>query len=199
MKGPSQKKGSDCKLNDSQIVALFFDRDQRAIEETAAKYGNYCYSIVRNILQNREDAEEAVSDTYLALWDAIPPHKPMILRTFLGKIARRTALKQWEKSRTQKRGGGEVALALEELSEYLTDGYTPETAIEMAELTQILNGFLQNLPKEERQVFVCRYWYLDPIADIAQRFSFTQSKVKSMLARTRMKLRATLTKEGITL
>ena len=186
-------------MNDSQIVALFFDRDQRAIEETAAKYGNYCYSIIRNILQNREDAEEAVSDTYLALWDAIPPHKPMILRTFLGKIARRTALKHWEKSRTQKRGGGEVALALEELSEYLSDGNTPETAIEMAELTQILNGFLQNLPKEERQVFVCRYWYLDSIADIAKRFDYTQSKVKSMLARTRMKLRNTLNKEGITL
>ena len=186
-------------MNDSQIVALFFDRDQRAIEETAARYGNYCYSIVHNILNNREDAEEAVSDTYLALWASIPPHKPTVLRTFLGKIARRTALKQWEKMRTQKRGGGEVALALEELSEYLSDGNTPETAIQAAELTQILNAFLRNLPKEERQVFVCRYWYLDSIADIAARFGFSQSKVKSMLARTRMKLRAALTKEGIAL
>lgn len=186
-------------MNDSQIVALFFDRDQRAIEETAARYGNYCYSIVHNILNNREDAEEAVSDTYLALWDAIPPHKPTVLRTFLGKIARRTALKQWEKMRTQKRGCGEVALALEELSEYLSDGTTPETAIQAAELTQILNAFLRNLPKEERQVFVCRYWYLDSIADIAARFGFSQSKIKSMLARTRIKLRAALTKEGIAL
>lgn len=186
-------------MNDSQIVALFFDRDQRAIEETAAKYGNYCYSIVRNILNNREDAEEAVSDTYLALWASIPPHKPTVLRTFLGKIARRTALKQWEKMRTQKRGSGEVALALEELSEYLSDGTTPETAIQAAELTQILNAFLRNLPKEERQVFVCRYWYLDSIADIAARFGFSQSKIKSMLARTRIKLRAALTKEGIAL
>ena len=186
-------------MNDSQIVALFFDRDQRAIEETAAKYGNYCYSIIHNILNNQEDADEAVSDTYLALWNAIPPHKPMVLRTFLGKIARRTALKQWEKLRIQKRGGGEVVLALEELSEYLSDGSTPETAIQTAELTQILNAFLRNLPKEERQVFVCRYWYLDSIADISKRFGFSQSKVKSMLARTRMKLRATLTKEGIAL
>lgn len=186
-------------MNDSQIVALFFDRDQRAIEETAAKYGKYCYSIVHNILQNKEDAEEAVSDTYLALWATIPPHRPVVLRTFLGKIARRTALKQWEKGRTQKRGGGEVALALEELSEYLSDGYTPETAIETAELTQLLNEFLRKLPKEERQVFVCRYWYLDSVADIAERFGFSQSKVKSMLARTRMKLRSTLSKEGITL
>ena len=90
-------------MNDSQIVALFFDRDQRAIDETAAKYGNYCYSIVYNILKSKEDAEEAVSDTYLALWATIPPHKPVVLRTFLGKIARRTALKKWEKNRTQKR------------------------------------------------------------------------------------------------
>ena len=173
-------------MNDSQIVALFFDRDQRAIEETAARYGNYCYSIVHNILNNREDAEEAVSDTYLALWASIPPHKPTVLRTFLGKIARRTALKQWEKMRTQKRGGGEVALALEELSEYLSDGTTPETAIQAAELTQILNAFLRYLPKEERQGFVCRYWYLDSLADIAARFGFSQSKIKSMLARTRI-------------
>ena len=186
-------------MNDSQIVALFFDRDQQAIKETAAKYGNYCYSIVHSILKNRDDAEEAVSATYLALWASIPPPKPTQLRTFLGKIARRTALKQWEKNCTQKRGGGEVALALEELSEYLSGGTTPETAIANAELTQILNGFLGNLPKTERQVFVCRYWYLDSIPEIAKRFGFSQSKVKSMLARTRMKLRAALTKEGIAL
>ena len=186
-------------MNDSQIVALFFDRDQRAIEETAAKYGNYCYCIAHNILQTKEDAEEAVSDTYLALWATIPPHKPVVLRTFLGKIARRTALKRWERLRTQKRGGGEVALALEELSEYLSDGTTPETAMETAELTQMINVFLRKLPKEERQVFVCRYWYLDPIADIAQRFGYTQSKVKSMLARTRKKLQFALRKEGYVL
>ena len=186
-------------MNDSQIVALYFDRDQRAIEETAAKYGNYCYCIANNILNNREDAEEAVSDTYLGAWNAIPPHRPAMLSTFLGKITRRIALNRWSKSRTRKRGSGEVVLALEELSEYLSDGNMPENAIENAELTQILNRFLRKLPKEERQVFLCRYWYLDPIADISNRFGFSQSKVKSMLARTRLKLRATLTKEGIAL
>ena len=186
-------------MNDSQIVALFFDRDQRAIRETAAKYGKYCHAIVRNILPNPEDAEEAVSDTYLALWAAIPPHRPAVLSTFLGKIARRTALKHWEKGRARKRGGGEVELALEELSEYLSGGTTPEAALEKAELTRILNGFLEHLPREERKVFVCRYWYLDSIGDIAAQFGFSQSKVKSMLARTRMKLRHTLDKEGISL
>lgn len=186
-------------MNDSQIVALFLDRDQRAIEETAEKYGKYCYAIAYNILQNREDAQEAVSDTYLGAWATIPPHKPVKLNTFLGKIARRTALKRWEKNCAQKRGGGEVELALEELSEYVSGGQMPESAIESQELTRILNEFLEKLPKEERQVFVCRYWYLDPIADIAKRFGFSQSKIKSMLARTRMKLRSTLSKEGITL
>ena len=186
-------------MNDSQIVALFLDRDQRAIEETAEKYGKYCYAIAYNILQNHEDAQEAVSDTYLGAWATIPPHKPVKLNTFLGKIARRTALKRWEKNCAQKRGGGEVELALEELSEYVSGGQMPESAIESQELTRILNAFLEKLPKEERQVFVCRYWYLDPIADIAKRFAFSQSKVKSMLARTRMKLRSTLSKEGITL
>ena len=186
-------------MNDSQIVALFLDRDQRAIEETAEKYGKYCYAIAYNILQNHEDAQEAVSDTYLGAWATIPPHKPVKLNTFLGKIARRTALKRWEKNCAQKRGGGEVELALEELSEYVSGGQMPESAIESQELTRILNEFLEKLPKEERQVFVCRYWYLDPIADIAKRFGLSQSKIKSMLARTRMKLRSTLSKEGITL
>ena len=107
-------------------------------------------------------------------------------------------MKRWEKNRTQKRGSGELALALEELSEFLSDGKTPETAMENAELTRLLNEFLRTLPQEERQVFVCRYWYLDPIADIAKRFGFSQSKVKSMLARTRKKLYTTLQREGIT-
>ena len=186
-------------MNDSQIVALFLNRDQRAIEETAAKYGKYCYAIAYNILQNHEDAQEAVSDTYLGAWATIPPHKPVKLNTFLGKIARRTALKRWEKDRAEKRGGGEVELALEELSEYISDGITPENHLEKQELTRIMNDFLRKLPQTERQVFVCRYWYLDPIADIATRFSFSQSKVKSMLARTRMKLRSALRKEGVTL
>ena len=186
-------------MTDSQIVALYWERDQRAIEETAGKYGKYCHSIVSNILPNREDAEEAVLDTYLALWRSIPPHKPAMLSTFLGKIARRTALKQWEKSRARKRGGGEVELALEELAQYLPGGTAPEAAMENAELTRILNRFLRQLPQDARKVFICRYWYLDSVGDICRRFGYSQSKVKSMLARTRGKLRSVLIKEGFTL
>lgn len=185
-------------MEDSQIVALYFQRSEQAINETAKKYGSYCYSIAYNILQNRQDAEEAVSDTYLGAWATIPPHKPVQLATFLGKIARRTAIKRYQHSRTQKRGGGEVALALEELSECLSDGKSPESAMENAELTKLLNEFLRKLPQTERQVFLGRYWYFDPIDTIAKRFGFTQSKVKSMLARTRKKLYTTLQREGIT-
>ena len=185
-------------MEDSEIVALYFQRDERAIDETARKYGKYCFSIAHNILGSREDAEEAVSDTYLGAWATIPPHKPVVLSTFLGKIARRTAIKRWQMNRTQKRGGGELPLALEEQSEFLSGGQNPEETIENAELAKLLNEFLHTLPKTERAVFVCRYWYLDPIGDIAKRFGFSQSKVKSMLARTRKKLHIMLQKEGIT-
>lgn len=186
-------------MEDSQIVALYLRRDENAIRETAGKYGSYCFSIASNILKNREDAQETVNDTYLAAWATIPPHKPVALAGFLGKITRRTALKRWEKNHAQKRGGGEPALALEELSEFLSGGESPEAAVENAELTRLLNGFLGRLPKQERTVFVCRYWYLDPVDRIAERFGFSRSKVKSMLSRTRQKLKAYLQEEGIAL
>ena len=186
-------------MEDSQIVALFLQRKERAIEETAAKYGKYCYSIAYHILENQEDAEEAVSDTYIGLWNAIPPHQPLVLSTFAGKITRQIALKQWKRNRAQKRGGGEVTLALEELSECIPAGGTVERNMEAAALRQSLNRFVQALPPAEKKVFVCRYWYLDSIDEIGQRFGFSQSKVKSMLSRTRKKLLTHLKKEGIDL
>ena len=186
-------------MEDSQIVALYLERSERAIDETAAKYGNYCFSIAKNILGNSEDAEEAVNDTYIGAWNAIPPHRPAILSSFLGKLTRRIAIKRWRKSQAQKRGGGETTLALEELAGCIPAADSPEREMETAELSQVLNRFVQELPQPERNVFLCRYWYLDPIRDIAQRFGFSQSKVKSMLARTRKKLQTHLQKEGIEL
>jgi len=191
---PSRKEVTS--LEDSQIIALYFQRNEQAIAETASKYGRYCFCITMNVLGNREDAEEAVSDTYLAVWSTIPPHKPIVFSTFLGKIARYTAIKRWQKNTAQKRSCG-LTVALEELAECISDRGNAETALENAQLTRILNDFLRKLPKQERMVFVCRYWYVDSIEEIAGRFGFTQSKVKSMLARTRKKLKATLQKEGI--
>lgn len=186
-------------MEDKQIVELYLLRNEQAIDKTAEKYGKYCFSIANNILNNYEDAEETVSDTYVGAWNAIPPHRPANLSTFLGKITRRLAIKRWRANHTLKRGGGEMPLVLEELAGCIPSGGDPEQDVENAELGRMLNRFVHGLPKTERNVFVCRYWYLDSIEDIAKRYSFSQSKVKSMLSRTRKKLRTYLEKEGIVL
>ena len=183
-------------MDDKQIVDLYFARKEQAIRETAKKYGKYCFAIARNILQNSSDAEETVNDTYMGAWNSIPPHRPAMLSTYLGKITRRLALKRWTANRTQKRGGSEIALALEELAGCIPSDFDVESRINEDELTQILNDFVRNLPNPESHIFLCRYWYLDSIEAIARRFDFSQSKVKSMLSRTRKKLYAHLQKEG---
>lgn len=186
-------------MEDKQIVALYLQRNEQALAETAAKYGKYCFSIANNILENAADTEETVNDAYLGVWAAIPPHRPVMLSTFVGKITRRLAIKRWQMNRAQKRGGGEMELALEELSDCIPSRNTVETAVEAAELSKALNRFVLALPRTERNGFVCRYWYLDSIDAIAQRYNFTQSKVKSMLSRTRKKLYTHLQKEEIDL
>lgn len=184
-------------MEDEKIIALYWDRSEAAISETDKKYGNYCFSIARNILTNKEDAEECVSDTYMAAWDAIPPQRPSLLATFLGKITRNLSIDRWRTQNRQKRGGGEVALALEELQDCIADPRTTESVLEGKRLAAVFNAFLDSLPETERRVFLCRYWYLDPIADIARCYGFSVSKVTSMLHRTRKKLRITLEKEEL--
>ncbi len=183
-------------MEDSAIVQLYFDRSENAILETDKKYGPYCYTIAHNILANKEDAEESVSDTYLAAWNAMPPRRPSILSTFLGKITRRLSIDRWRIRTAYKRGGGELPLALDELSECVSGGETPEQTLMRRQLALRFNQFLQGLPETERSVFLCRYWYVDSIAQIAAQFGFTESKVTSMLHRTRAKLRTMLQKEG---
>lgn len=184
-------------MEDEKIIELFWNRSESAISETAQKYGNYCYSIAYNILTNSEDAEESVSDTYMAAWKAMPPRRPSILATFLGKITRHLSIDRWRSRNRYKRGGGEIVLALEELEDCIADSQTVETVLERKQLAVVFNRFLDSLPETERRVFLCRYWYLDPIADIAGYYGFSVSKVTSMLHRTRKKLRTTLEKEGL--
>lgn len=184
-------------MEDSRIIDLYFQRSEEAISQTAAKYGNYCFSIARNIVSSQEDASEAVNDTYLACWNAIPPHRPNSLTAFLGKITRRISINRCLAARTAKRGGGETELALEELSGCIPSHMDVEKEMEAVELAGILNRFVRELPDTERRVFVCRYWYVTPVKEIAQQFGFSTSKVKSMLLRTRNKLKKVLQKEGI--
>lgn len=184
-------------MEDNRIVDLYWARNESAITETASKYGKYCYAIAYNILCDQEDADESVNDTYLGAWNAMPPHRPSILRSFLGKITRRVSLKKWRDNHRDKRGGGEVSLALDELSECVPSNVMVEDEIMAAELSKALNRFIANLPATERQVFLCRYWYLDTIAQISADFGFSTSQVKSMLHRTRAKLFSHLKKEGV--
>lgn len=183
-------------MEDSRIVDLYWSRSENAISETMAKYGKYCYSIAFNILANEEDAKESVNDTYMNAWNSMPPHRPSVLSTFLGKITRRLSIDKWRAKNADKRGGGEVALVLDELSDCIPAHNNVELEVEAAELAKIINSFLKTLSLIEKRVFISRYWYLDPIPSICQQFGFTDSKIKSMLYRTRKKLLIYLKKEG---
>ena len=183
-------------MEDERIVDLYWARDERAVTETEHKYGGYCRAIARNILTDEEDTRECVNDTWLGAWNAMPEDRPARLGAYLAAITRRVALNRWKAARTQNRGGGETPLVLEELSECVPGGESAEAALEAKELGRAVAAFVRALPDTERRVFLCRYWYLDSIADIAGTFGFSQSKIKSMLARTRKKLLTYLRKEG---
>ena len=184
-------------MEDSRIVELYWNRDEAAIDETERKYGTYCFSIANRILQNPADAQECVNDAWLGAWNAIPPHRPEVLSAFLGKITRRLSLKKYRDRSAEKRGGGSVEASLDELEECLPSGQSADDALAAAELTAILNAFLERLPIAERRVFLRRYWYFDPIREIAARYGYGESKVKMMLKRTRDALRAQLEMEDI--
>lgn len=184
-------------MDDSQIVDLYFARNEQAIQETDSKYGGYCYSIAYNVLANQQDAEESVSDTYMTAWNSIPPKRPSLLGAFLGKITRHISIDRWRKINAYKRTGDEIQIALEELDEVAGHSETPEAVVSLAEITESINRFLTTLSQTERRVFLCRYWYLDSINDIAAKTGFSASKVASMLHRVRGKLRKQLLMEGL--
>ncbi len=181
-------------MEDHEIVKLYEARMESAVQITAQRYGAYCHAIAYGILRNDEDAEECVSDTYLRAWDAIPPHRPENLRTFLGKITRRLALNRLEKQSAQKRGGGQVPLALEELAECL-----PDTAVSLTEeviLRDTLRRFAASLPRQTRVVFLRRYWYLQSVGEIAAALGMSENHVNVTLHRARGRLRDMLEKDG---
>lgn len=184
-------------MEDQSIIDLYFVRSEQAISETAVKYGGYCYSIAHNILANREDSEECVSDTWLTAWKSIPPRRPTALAVFLGKITRNGAISRWRKRTAERRGGGEITLALEELRECVADPDSVEERFSRKETVLAFNRLLGSLNETECNVFLRRYWCVDTVADIAQSFGFSEAKVKSMLHRTRQKLRRQLEKEGL--
>lgn len=184
-------------MTDAELIALYFSRSELAIRATDAQYGKYCYQISHNILQNREDAEECVNDTYLKVWNQIPPARPKIFSAYLGRITRNLSIDMWRRNTTLKRGKGRMTLAVDELTYCIPGKDDPETFCMNRELGEILNRFVGSLSQAERRVFVCRYWYLDSIHDIAAYSGFSPSKVKNMLFRIRKRLKDYLEKEGV--
>ena len=184
-------------MEDSRIVELYWDRDETAISESSAKYGGYCYQIAFRILALREDAEECVGDTWLRAWEAMPPSRPGRLDTFLGKITRNLSLDRWRYNRAAKRGGPQVETALEELGECLPAPGRPEDRLEERETAALISRFLREQPQLDRVLFLRRYWYLDSVAALAERFSMNENTVKSRLHRTRLRLKEVLLREGV--
>ncbi len=184
-------------MEDREIIELFWARDERAVEAASEKYGRYCRAIAGNILGDEQDAAECVNDAWLRAWNSIPPHRPENLKAFLGRLTRCASLNRWRDEHSLKRGGGQAALAYEELSECIPASGQIDEALREKELVRALDRFLSDLPKTERRLFVRRYWYFDSVAELAKSFGFSQSKVKTTLWRLRKKLLEALKKEGV--
>ncbi len=183
-------------MEDSAIVALYWARDQRAITESSDKYGAYCASIARNILESPEDADECVSDTWYRAWNAIPPQRPALLSAFLGRITRNLAFDRWRRQNSAKRGGGETALVLEELGDCISGTDDVQQQLDARALADDINAFLGSLPPEKRRLFLRRYWYADSLAVLAKRIGKTENHVAVSLHRIRKQLRDYLLERG---
>ena len=186
-------------MEDEAIIALYWQRSEEAIIQTDRKYGRYCRSIAFNILENDDDTDECLNDTYLKAWNIIPPKRPTFLSALLAKITRNLALDRQKFSRAEKRGGGQVPLVLEELADCVPGGNDVEEMLENKEITALLNRFLSSLPQRAREVFMLRYWYLCPVRQIAESLGLGESNVKMLLLRTRRQLKVLLEKEGVCL
>ena len=168
-----------------------------AIAETSKKYGAYCHSISFNILNNHEDAEECVNDTYLNVWNAIPPTKPQRFMVFIGRITRNISLNLFKKKNTQKRGGGEIARAIHELEECIAGNSRAEESVEYELITNCINNYLTKQNSLNADIFIRRYWYMDKVSTISERFSLNENTVTSILFRMRKELKSELEKEGV--
>lgn len=186
-------------MDDRSIVELFLQRSEEAILQTDNKYGRYCHRIAYNILGNDEDSEECVNDALMRVWGSIPPNEPTSLSSFIGKITRNLALDKLRHKNSEKRGNGEVPLVLDELAECISGSNELERREDSAEITAALNKFLEELNSVERGAFMRRYWMMEPIADIAERYDISVSKTTTMLFRIRGKLKKHFMKEGIPL
>ncbi len=182
-------------MQDFEIVDLYWARSENAISETDNKYGRYCRKIAMNVVGNDEDSEECINDTYLSAWNTMPEERPDLLAPYLATIVRNHALTLYRKLHSKKRGAGQTALALDELND-VADSSSTEDVVDMSLLSGHINKFLADLKTNERIVFVRRYFYVDPLSEIAAAMGMSEPGVKSLLFRLRGKLKACLAEEG---
>ena len=183
-------------MDDRLIVQLYWDRNESAISESSKKYGAYCASIARNILQNASDAEECVNDTWLHAWNSMPPQKPSVLSAFLGRITRNLSFDLFRRLHREKRGGGNIDIVLDELAECVSGNDDTDRLWEEKELRSEIDRFLSLLPEDKRYMFILRYWYSDSVSDIAKRFQTSANNVSVTLSRVRQKLKTQLIERG---
>ncbi len=183
------------KMHDHEIVDLYWARSEDAITQTNVKYGGYCRKIAMNIVDDTEDTEECINDTYLSAWNTMPQERPDMLAPYLATIIRNHALTVYRKKHSKKRGAGQTALALDELFD-IADSSSTEDMVDMSLLSSHINSFLSGLDPTDRIVFIRRYFYVDPLSEIAVHVSMSESAVKSLLFRLRQKLKKILIQEG---
>ncbi len=186
-------------MEDEKIVELYWERDEGAIRATQDKYERYLTKVARNILSDPEDSQESVNDTYLAAWRSMPPNRPAVLSTYLGKLTRRISIDLFRRRSRIKRQSSEYALSLEELGEQVSPMGDPEESLELKRLGKAISDYLRTLPADARNLFVGRYYFMDPVKEAARYCGMTESKAKSLLLRTRCGLREHLRKEGFEL
>lgn len=186
-------------MEDSQIVQLFWDRNETALSATERKHGNRCRKLAENILSSRQDAEDCVNDSYLKLWELIPPNRPRALGTYLCRLVRNTAIDMLKSRLADKRGGGKTALVFDELEEIIPDKSSVEDTYESKELLARIEDFLKLEPSRVRRIFILRYWYGCGVSEIAKRYGARKNTVSVILNRTRNKLKEYLEKEGYTI
>lgn len=183
-------------MEDEAIVSLYWQRNESAIRETERKYDRYLTKIAMNILADREDSRESVNDTYLAAWNSMPPHRPGVLSTYLGKITRRISIDRFRYRTREKRRQSEYEISLSELGDCVSGGNTTEEAVNGKLLADAIGIWLRLQPEENRNLFLCRYYFLDSIQDVAKHGGITESKCKTVLFRMRKSLKEYLEKEG---
>lgn len=182
-------------MEDIDIINLYLKRDESAIAETSKKYGGLCLCIAKNVLTAAQDAEECVNDTYLTAWNSIPPHKPIKLGAWLGRVVRNIAINLWNKNHCQKRYSGMDAI-LSELEECIPSPKTVESELDGEELTRFIDDWLDSLEPSDKMTFVKRYWYGESVKSIGKELNINPARIADKMLRLRKNLKAKLEKEG---